>query len=226
MPRPAPPALTRRGQVLWLISRSLSQWELNDSIHLLRESLEFPSFFSSFGVGFGALYASAYGSVERQQSFYEKFIHRRNRPLSFLEFRHQTELVRRNPIILAKIIHELPPSYPETRFQRQFVDFVYKDLLVPEDVGRQALAFCCASAVELWHQFNWPCMFVVRKRLAQLAKNEWIISKEELAEVVYYQFSAHMRPVPSAPAPQLPPPASLASSGEAVDAPPVLPPLP
>ena len=120
---------------------SLAEYEILETVHLLREKLLMPSHHlevSKCVLLMGALVTRAW-----RKDVYET-LPPHVRPLSFGEFNEKTLVIREQgcsaPLLVA-LLKQLPPRYPDFDFERIFIQAIYPEGDVPEDVGRQALVF-------------------------------------------------------------------------------------
>jgi hypothetical protein len=89
--------------------------------------------------------------------------------LSFEEFEVAGRPIRVQPEYVAIALRAAEPKYftsSETFFGECMFEGV-PSALVPDDVGRMALAFCCANVVAIWDLMRWDPLFL--ERASQLA---------------------------------------------------------
>ena len=162
---------------------ALMRYELHNGLGKLRDSMGFSCFVDHAGVADGVLLAFAMQGKQRvRRAFYETWMPAR--PLLFARLEAATREVREEPMMLAMLIQRFPPRFPNSAFEREFVERVYQGVEpVPLDVGRQALAVCCHGVLEVWRLLSWPALGVVQERL--FALGGWRPDLDEVAGVVY-----------------------------------------
>jgi hypothetical protein len=172
--------------VLHAIIFAICKWELEDMMHLIKESLHMPTYVANRGPGIGLLYVGCHGDRKRRQRAYEELIQPRHRPLSFEEFEHVTQPLRRSTMMTCVILSHLASHLPLLRAQQEFAKAVYPDWpVLPDDLGRQALLFCTRRAVEGWKLMGYPRSPLIQARLVELGRSRWMISCTDLGELLY-----------------------------------------
>jgi len=188
-----------------VIMLTLADWEVNDRLGLALDSLGVPVVHYDNLVPEGLMLAAAQanGRGSRRdprpwrQRFYEDFV-QKCPPLGvrpFEDFEKDTAIVRKDPVMMAALLLKLPPcmgKHPDRLWPHEqfFAEFVYRDMDVPLDVGRQALAFSYVHVLEVWNLMNWPRQRVVLERLHALACNAaYRITREQMFDVLMHKFA-------------------------------------
>lgn len=194
---------------------ALAAWELEDRLRLTSQSLglgvylarfspddaerleydvdkgvKLPPGVAPFNMSDALLLVGAQRITKLRRIFYLKHLMPFMQKITVDEFEERCDIVRRDPLMVVTLLQQLPARYPRMKFEEEFVKAVYPDLPVPEDVGRQALAFGCENLVMIWVIMRWPRMRVIHKRLHALIESKWHVSKKDFARIVYRNFKA------------------------------------